>query len=92
MSNLARSSDPISSHVAGNEAAAFKAAHYTEIIKLLEQYPNQTAQEIATHSDLDRYQIGRRLKELETRGQIQRVAIRTCSVGNRIATTWELKA
>jgi hypothetical protein len=88
----ARTTDPVSSHVAGQDAANFATIHYTEILRLLEQYPNQTAQELATHSNLDRYQIGRRLKELEKRGQINRVAIRTCTVGNRIATTWELKA
>jgi DNA-binding MarR family transcriptional regulator len=88
---LARATDPVSSHAAANNVASFAAIHYAAILSLLKEHPKSTASELAQYTHLDRYQIGRRMKELEKRGHIQRVAIRTCSVGNRIATSWELK-
>lgn len=88
----ARPSDPVSSHVAAQGAAEFAAAHRLAILKLLSAHPSSTAQELATHSDLDRYQIGRRMVELERRGQITRDGIRTCSIGHKVATAWSLVA
>jgi hypothetical protein len=88
MSTLARATDPLSSHIAGQDASAFAANHRAEIIKLVVQHPGKTAAELAQLCDLDRYQIGRRLKEIEHSGKIRRGIIRTCTVGRKVATTW----
>jgi len=90
METLARRSDPVSSHLAGLDAHSFREHHYREIVRLVSEHPNHTAKELAQYSDLEHQQISRRMKELEKRGQIRRVLMRTCRVGGKLSTTWEL--
>jgi predicted ArsR family transcriptional regulator len=91
-SSLARSGDPDSSHAAGRAVSSFATQHYAEIVRILEEHPQSTAGEIASHGYLSMVQVSRRMKELEKRGVIERVKFRTCTVGGRMATTWQLAA
>lgn len=85
--------DPASSY----EAEAFvndsgvreKQQHM--VYELVKKFPNSTADELADHSVLDRYQIGRRLKEVETAGLIERGAPRKSIKTGRSGVTWHPK-
>ena len=57
---------------------------------LIKRKPGLTSREMTRHCSLDRYQIARRLSDLENGGVIEKGPIRQCRLGNRIAATWML--
>jgi hypothetical protein len=70
----ARTTDPISSHVAAAKAETFARGQAKVVVDLVELHPGLTAETLAELPDcpLDKVQIGRRLGELEAGGWIRR--------------------
>lgn len=90
----ARAGDPASSHHAADEITrSGKRAHQAhQALDLVRAHPQHTSLELAQHGVLDRYQLARRLPELEAAGMIERSREpRTCTVGHRPAHTWTAK-
>lgn len=67
----ARSTDPVTSHLAAAHAERFIGNHRDRILKALE-HPG-TAYDIAERSGLEYHAVQRRLKELERDGQAERL-------------------
>jgi DNA-binding MarR family transcriptional regulator len=90
---VSRSYDPYSSHEAENEInkTGSRAAHQKIILEAVRRYPGHTSKELTRFCDLDRYQIARRLADLENAGYIEKGPIRKCTIGNRNAATWFTK-
>lgn len=87
---IARTSDPISSHLAAKEiTASGKRAHQqAQCAAAVRQFPGHTSFELAMLTDLDRYALGRRLSECETAGTVKRGETKYCDVTGRLAMTW----
>jgi hypothetical protein len=51
-------------------------------------HPDRTSFELFAYCTLDRYQLARRLPELERQGLVRRGQERTCRVSGRLAATW----
>ena len=90
----ARSTDPSASHVAADDVTSSGARDRQRrvVAATVAMYPGLTARELATHCELDRYQINRRLPECETAGDVRRGEQRRCSIGGRPATAWHSTA
>lgn len=84
----ARTTDPITSHMAAAAIQGEASRQRVVIRKLVEEHPGLTSQELAEHSDLDRYQIARRLPELRAKGKVIMGHYRPCKVSGRQAHTW----
>jgi len=88
----ARRTDPPSSHLAAEEVEQTGKAETqkAQVLKALQSVAGSlTSLEIAQLFNLSRYDVARRLPELERDGKVLRGKARTCSVGNRQAVTWE---
>ena len=72
----ARTTDPASSHVAAEQVhnSGAAARQRERVIDLVYMHPGKTSKELAALSDLDRYQIARRLPEAEKAGVVRREA------------------
>jgi DNA-binding MarR family transcriptional regulator len=90
MSNLARNTDPRTSHLAAADivTSGTREQHQAEVRRLVTENPGCTFRELAQYSYLDCHQIGRRLKEVEEQGYIKRGFARTCFLGGKMSTTW----
>lgn len=89
MSQLARNTDPVTSHLAADSVKHFGKAHIDQIVVALLLWGPMTADEIAQRCELDKYQICRRLPEAETQGLVRATdAIRKTASG-RAARVWE---
>ena len=87
----ARASDPITSHEAAKEMtlSGKRMAQVDEVDQLVGEYPGYTSLELsALTTKLDRYQVARRLSDLEHLGRVKKGARRVCRVGGRNAVTW----
>lgn len=91
---LARRSDPVSSHLAAKRMVESGALSDQQRIArdLVVKYPNRTSDELAELGQLDRYQLARRLPEVEEAGYIERGAVRKSNKTGRPACTWHPKA
>ena len=71
----ARSTDPGSSHAAATdmERSGKMGAQMAEALRLVRAYPGLTSKQLAEVSELDRYQIARRLPDLEKKGLARHV-------------------
>jgi len=69
-----RNADPESSKIAAEtlKASGGMSRHCMYILATLKCYNGSTSKELAEHCILDRYQIARRLPELEANGYIER--------------------
>lgn len=63
--SLSRSSDPITSKVAGEKTKEFRARHIAKIWGCLKDYGNKTYKEIASLTGLEPVAVARRRKEME---------------------------
>jgi len=86
----ARSSDPLTSWDAADRVvrggkATRQQALAGEAVRLK---PGCTSAELAQHCALDRYQLARRLPELEEAGRVRRGATRKCVATGYSAATW----
>jgi hypothetical protein len=88
----ARRLDPITSHLAAAqmELSGIARDHRDLIEALIGAHPGSTSAELARHSRgaLDRWQVARRLKEIEANGRICRSAEKKCDVTHRQCVTW----
>ena len=87
---IARATDPESSHEAADEVTGdgTRASQQWVIFSLVTKNPGCTSDELASVCYLDRYQVARRLPELEDAGYIRRGALRMSGISGRKATTW----
>src|SRR5947207_2962586 len=88
---IARCVDPKPSHLAAGEMAVSgkREGQALAVLALVRKYPCSTTRELSSRSQLTVHVIGRRLPELEKAGYIARKNTRECSVGKRLATTWQ---
>jgi len=86
----ARADDPESSHAAADKLESSGAAARQAQIAYdaVLQWPGRTSAELAHHCELDRYQLARRLPELEDRGLIHRGDVRACTAHASRGLTW----
>ena len=92
---IARATDPATSHEAAEHMnATGKRKKQRQIaFEMVRQHPRLTADELALYSGkLDRYQLNRRLPELETAGLVERCQARPSRFTGRNASTWRVKA
>ncbi|WDS36215.1 winged helix-turn-helix domain-containing protein [Pseudoxanthomonas sp.] len=87
----ARSTDPETSFEAAEHMVkSGKAAQQqATTVSAVTANPGMTSHELARHCVLDRYQLARRLPEVESAGRVIRGEARKCLVtGHRAATWW----
>lgn len=86
----ARNSDPHTSHLAAEAItdSGERGCQQQSVESLVWRYPYRTSAELAMFGPLDRWQIARRLSEIETAGRIKRADARRCTIGSRKALTW----
>jgi hypothetical protein len=87
---LARTTDPESSHLAAEHVVSGRAASQrAAVLVAVEEHPGLTSFELAAHCRLDRWQIARRLPEIERLTRlVRRGHKRVCSVSGMQALTW----
>jgi hypothetical protein len=87
---IARTTDPDSSRAAAEAItrSGERQRQTSEVLRLVREHPGRTSLELTRFTDLDRYQVARRLPELEQGLRIRKGEIRACTVGNRPAVTW----
>jgi hypothetical protein len=91
MTAKARSTDPISSHLAAANAEATSApAQRERCLEMVKRLPGATSAEIADAFRENRYMTARRLPELRDAGRLYNGNLRTCAVTGRLSLTWFL--
>jgi hypothetical protein len=91
---LARRTDPASSHAAAKEAIDSGAAvnQMRELVTWLRGHGGFfTSLEISRFSNMDRYNVARRLPALERAGFVERGKIRACSITGRPSIEWRAR-
>lgn len=85
----ARRRDPSTSHMAALDVTeSGRASEQAEtVMRVLVQRPGLCSVEIPDYCDLDRYQVARRLPELERDGRVRR-GIPRATTGGRQSVTW----
>ena len=91
---IARATDQATSHEAAEymNATGKRKKQQFAALHMVHKYPGLTADELATHGPLDRYQLNRRLPELETAELVERGPTRPSIITGRNAATWRVKA
>ncbi len=86
----ARRSNPTSSHEAADfvERTGLAQQQAARALSAVRAYPGRTSQELATLSQLDRYELARRLPELRVAGQVRNGVKRQCTVTGQQALEW----
>jgi DNA-binding MarR family transcriptional regulator len=87
---IARNTDPITSHIAAQQITLSGARGRQQRIALraVIEHPGLTSRELAALCSLDRYQMARRLPELEEADLVAKGPARQCKAGGRPAVTW----
>jgi hypothetical protein len=87
---IARRKDPASSRAAAEAitGSGERQRQTAEVLRLVRDHPGYTSLELTRFTDLDRYQVARRLPELEQALAVRKGEIRPCNVGHRPAVTW----
>ena len=87
---IARNTDPESSHIAAHEItySGSRTTQQIEAFNLVAAYPGHTSRELAYISELDRYQMARRLSDLEHAGLVTKGPARRDETNLRMAVTW----
>lgn len=88
---IARATDPATSHEAAARvtASGARGKQHRMVLDMLKSWPGHTSQEMAQHFGLlDRYQIARRLPELESAGLAEKMPARDCAVSGSSAHPW----
>lgn len=90
LSPAARSTDPITSHLASEEhtASGKRACHIAIVIDAVRRHPGMTSAELAPICKLERHEVARRTADAEKCGAIRKGEIRKCDIGGRCAVTW----
>lgn len=90
MTQLARKTDPITSHEAADELVS-SGQHTSQksiVYKALRLYPNLTSAELANAVRLDRYLVARRLPDLKRDGHVEVIRHRKCMMTGKLAQVW----
>lgn len=91
MRPLARSTDPITSHIAAANVAHFADSHKNMILAALEKHGAMTAHEIAAHiPGLVPHQILKRFPELHRQGLITTTGETRQAAGRTPARVWRI--
>ncbi len=87
-----RRTDPASSRLAEKKLShsGRRQAQADLVLKLVETLEGSTSRELANVSILDRYQVSRRLADLEHVHKVRKGRQRLCTVGQRPMVTWWL--
>ena len=87
---IARNTDPESSHIAAHEITYSwsRTTQQIEAFQLVAAYPGHTSRELAFFGESDRYQMARRLSDLEHAGLVTKGPIRKDETNLRMAVTW----
>lgn len=92
---ISRYTDPESSHRAGQQLieSGEHAMQKEAVLALVRAKPDSTSRELARLAEmasvpLDRYDIARRLPDLEKDGRVTRSGMRDCRVTGKRAVTW----
>lgn len=91
----ARSTDPATSWEAAEEivASGKAAAQQAKAAAVVKAHPGRTSAELAALCDLDRYQLARRLPEVEESAAVFRGDARKCTAtGHKAATWWPVRS
>lgn len=86
----ARSNDPLTSWDAAEHMvkSGRAAQQQSTAVAAVTAHPGMTSHELARHCTLDRYQLARRLPEVEDAGRVIRGEVRKCAVTGHKAATW----
>lgn len=60
------------------------------VLQAVTSYPGRTAVELTTACQLDRYQVSRRLADLEHQGRVRKGKRRVCAIQKTDAHEWHL--
>jgi len=87
---MARATDPATSHAAAEHVTRTgkAASQRAVVLAAVTEHPGLTSFELAAHCRLDRFQIARRLPEIERLGTVIRGRPRVCTVSRMKAATW----
>lgn len=90
MSQLARKTDPITSHEAADDlqSSGQHTSQKSLVYKALRMHPNLTSAELANACRLDRYLVARRLPDLKKDGHVIVVRHRKCMMTGKLAQVW----
>ncbi len=90
--NNSRSSDPESSHLAGESItqSGNRQTQCDAVLDVVSKTPNSTARELAEYYNIDRYMVSRRLADLCNANLVRKAKSRICDIGNRLSCTWKL--
>ena len=88
MSRLARNTDPETSHIAAACVSEIANSHVAMIVNALHEHGEMTADAIASHIELDKYQICRRLPEAEEMGLVVATGRTGKTASGRPARVW----
>lgn len=90
---VSRKYDPSSSHEAEREInrSGSRAVQQEIILSAVRNHPGHTSKELTEFCQLDRYQIARRLSDLESAGAVCKGRIRQCRIGGRNSVTWYVR-
>lgn len=87
-----RRTDPATSRQA-EAAVTASGARLTQaelVLGMVRMHGGMASAEQSMHCELDRFQIARRLPDLEANGLIKKGATRTCSITGKASVTWWL--
>lgn len=89
-SPIARNTDPVTSHLAAQEVTreGIRGKQALIVLEAVRRYPGRTSMELSRLCELDRYQISRRLADLEHAGEVEKGEARMCDIAGRLAVTW----
>jgi len=84
-----RSTDPEASHMAGEKItkSGKRFTQQQQVKELVQDYPGCTAPELASFCNLDRYQVNRRLSDLDDIS-IVKGPTRKCKELDSVCSTW----
>lgn len=87
---LARRSDPDTSHAAAERAARFAKSHDERILAVLEETPGLTAEEIGRRCGLAGMQVSRRMAHLHRQSRVERTGEQRRTVAGLPAAVWRI--
>lgn len=92
-SQIARNTDPISSHEAAERIIAngMRGSHQRIVFNAVLENPDKTSRELSELCPLERHAVARRLPDLEDSGYIVKSGLRICSFGKKRAVTWAVR-
>jgi len=90
MTRLARNTDPVTSHEAAREIldSGRAAVQRQAAARCVVTNPGRTSLELSRLGELDRYQLARRLPEIESAGLVFRAGIRRDEQTGRSGVCW----